>query len=469
MFDHLNIPNQWKHEWTKYPEGYTILEALISWVNQVNNMVDNQNDLSNKVTTFRGELDDFINQFDNDLTQTVETTLSEWQQSGYLDVVIDAALQTQIDDVEARVEQTEHKLEGTINVAEYGIISDGETDQTAELVALFTNTFANARGEITIPYSTKFDIIQVYASLPSGIVLKDNSAVNFYDNVGGYRQKMITIGSNDKPSDDTAFNIMSGHHPALILNNIGTSETSPGNVASILFANGIKENKSHFTGFMQQHSVKSDKFNMAWRLQHYATDPTTVVDTTIFEFNEDGHFGVGGGATSTDKVRIVNGPGEKITRLKIENRENDSMSIHVFQSKDSFGNVKLKSIRLHPSGSLTLNNIDGSTIVSFDDDGTIMLGSGETLFWKNISGATPSAVGGKYFIVNNTSPTIMTDLVSNGRQKITLMFQNANTTLQHGNFRLKGGVDWTPAIQSSITLVKTPLTSAWVELSRTEM
>jgi hypothetical protein len=161
MFDHLNIPNQWKHEWTKYPEGYTILEALISWVNQVNSMVDNQNDLSDKVTTFRTELDDFINQFDDDLTQTVESTLSEWQQSGYLDVVIDAALQTQMDVLE---EETQNKLndfneqlaqtmddlsDRSINVKlPFGTSLtpckvDGITDDTANFNAIYQYAFEN--------------------------------------------------------------------------------------------------------------------------------------------------------------------------------------------------------------------------------------------------------------------------------------------------------------------------------------
>lgn len=42
-FNHLNVPEHWQHYWSRYPEGYTILEALISWVSQVDDMVDNLN------------------------------------------------------------------------------------------------------------------------------------------------------------------------------------------------------------------------------------------------------------------------------------------------------------------------------------------------------------------------------------------------------------------------------------------
>ena len=102
-FNHLNVPDQWRHYWTKYPEGYTILEALISWVSQVDDMVDNQNKLNNNVENFRVELDDFISRFDPKLQTTVTNILSEWQSSGFLDVIISEALQTEIDIVSTQV------------------------------------------------------------------------------------------------------------------------------------------------------------------------------------------------------------------------------------------------------------------------------------------------------------------------------------------------------------------------------
>lgn len=104
-FNHLNVPDQWNQYFTKYPQGYTILEALLNWVQQVDDMVDNQNQLNTTVEGYRTELDEFINRFDPRLQEEVTKILSEWQESGFLDIVIDQALQTQIDDVAAQLAQ----------------------------------------------------------------------------------------------------------------------------------------------------------------------------------------------------------------------------------------------------------------------------------------------------------------------------------------------------------------------------
>ena len=93
-FNHLNVPSHWEHYWTRYPEGYTILEALISWVSQVDEMVDNQNKLNENVEQFRNELDDFIGRFDERLRDEVTQTLKDWQASGFLDFVINEALES---------------------------------------------------------------------------------------------------------------------------------------------------------------------------------------------------------------------------------------------------------------------------------------------------------------------------------------------------------------------------------------
>lgn len=90
-FRHLHVPDHWEQYWSKYPNGYTILEALINWVSQVDNMVDNVND-------WNDYLDDFVGRFDKDLQKTVEETLRAWQKDGTLKIIIDEALQSQLDD-----------------------------------------------------------------------------------------------------------------------------------------------------------------------------------------------------------------------------------------------------------------------------------------------------------------------------------------------------------------------------------
>ena len=102
-FNHLNVPDQWQHYWTKYPEGYTILEALISWVSQVDSMVDNQNTLNENVKQFRNEIDEFVGRFDERLQDEVTKTLQDWQESGFLDVVINEALDTKYHEMDNRL------------------------------------------------------------------------------------------------------------------------------------------------------------------------------------------------------------------------------------------------------------------------------------------------------------------------------------------------------------------------------
>lgn len=109
-FNHLNVPTHWQNYWTRYPEGHTILEALISWVSQVDSMVDNQNILNGTVEQFRNEIDEFVERFEGSLQAEVTQTLNDWQTSGFLDVVISEALQWQLDDYIATNEQDKLSL-----------------------------------------------------------------------------------------------------------------------------------------------------------------------------------------------------------------------------------------------------------------------------------------------------------------------------------------------------------------------
>lgn len=49
-FKHLHIPDGWEQYWSKYPNGYTLMEALINWVGQVNDMVEVSNEVSDQIT-----------------------------------------------------------------------------------------------------------------------------------------------------------------------------------------------------------------------------------------------------------------------------------------------------------------------------------------------------------------------------------------------------------------------------------
>lgn len=103
-FKHLNVPDTWQHYWSKYPEGYTILEALISWVSQVDSMVDNVND-------WNTYLDNFVETFDDNLQTTVHTILSDWEKSGLLADIINKATNERIDVVEDNISSINQNID----------------------------------------------------------------------------------------------------------------------------------------------------------------------------------------------------------------------------------------------------------------------------------------------------------------------------------------------------------------------
>lgn len=144
-FKNLKVPDHWEHYWTRFPEGYTILEALISWVSQVDSMVDNQNKLNDNVEQFRNEIDAFVERFDDRLQDEVTQTLQDWQTSGFLDVVISEALQWQLTDYIATNEQDKVSInqqltqidESFVSVKYFGATGDGVTDDTLALQSAF--------------------------------------------------------------------------------------------------------------------------------------------------------------------------------------------------------------------------------------------------------------------------------------------------------------------------------------------
>lgn len=92
-FNHLHVPEHWQQYWSKYPEGYTIMEALINWVSQVDDMVDN-------VNGWNDYLQEFVSTFDDNLRDEVSRILKDWQKDGTLKVVITESLNSRMDNVE---------------------------------------------------------------------------------------------------------------------------------------------------------------------------------------------------------------------------------------------------------------------------------------------------------------------------------------------------------------------------------
>lgn len=151
-FKHLHIPDHWEQYWSKYPNGYTLLEALINWTSQVNKMVDSANHTSDHVlvlerqfkaldkelraawdgykdksaeddSKFKDEVHTIINNFigtiDPRLQDIVTNSMTDWLNDGTLADIINKdvfnmkADQIDLDETNIQLLQTEQHQKDT--------------------------------------------------------------------------------------------------------------------------------------------------------------------------------------------------------------------------------------------------------------------------------------------------------------------------------------------------------------------
>ena len=201
-FNKLDVPYQWRDEFTKYPHGYTIFEALCKWVKQVDNMVDN-------INNWNDYLDGFADNFEFELQSEVQSTIERWQSEGLLDDIIGSVLTTELDEVKEAVDTLttdNSNIKDRIsilrnNIKMYGVKGDGITDDTEQIQSALSDggSFYFPDGDYMIS-----DTISINNSVD--IEFSDNAVIHytgegsaFYFS-GDYLPKVALSNNADKGS-----------------------------------------------------------------------------------------------------------------------------------------------------------------------------------------------------------------------------------------------------------------------------
>lgn len=91
-YDHIDAPYEFKDYWSKYPHGYSIYEALLNWVQQVNDLLDSNATLEQNLATLQANMDAFLSTVPDQLQALAEAQLNAWLTDGTLEALINTVL-----------------------------------------------------------------------------------------------------------------------------------------------------------------------------------------------------------------------------------------------------------------------------------------------------------------------------------------------------------------------------------------
>lgn len=129
-------------------DSLSLYEQMIAVIEHINNVVKTSDQLSDEVTADMNELITEVNDIrEFALPENVIKVLQEWQESGYLNIVINESLQTQMDDYEVKIDQelfsfNEQLQQIAVNAKNHTIPAlpkakgDGITDDYVSLTAI---------------------------------------------------------------------------------------------------------------------------------------------------------------------------------------------------------------------------------------------------------------------------------------------------------------------------------------------
>jgi len=400
------------------------------------------------------------------------------------------------------------KMRDIIDARDFGITQDGVTDNTSALTALMSSLSSSGfRGVINIPYGTKFNVATVWASVPVGVILQDNSSIN-WGQPPSYKNKFLITYSGDNVSDDTQEIIASPHHPALMLLNMGTdsSAAASSRYATILHGVGKDYAGDPILGWLWQFA--KDPAATQWRVSLRMQTPyevavanpqpwaaSTVYAANAYCVSDGGKIyttsagGTSGSTAPTGTGSSINDGGVLWDYVQAA-LNIDSTRFEWFQDGKSGQFAPAGGVARYgqsagskswyfeiddATGTITLRDVNRLlNIFSVSDAAGLEIGTATSPIRLPITGTGPNApITGAGRVENGGATNMSTMVPPAGRTKmiVSLRFDNSNTTVVHGtgtnNLTLKGGVNVTPSFGQFITFeYDYTFTARWIEVSR---
>lgn len=155
--------------------------------------------------------------------------------------------------------------------ADFDLAPDSVTDHSGPIATILAGLGGvGFRGQLRIPSGTKFNPVTVFAAVPTGVGLDITDTVN-WGQPPSYKNKFKILFYGDTVSDDSQQVLASGHHPAMMLLNMGTagSAAAAARFGSILHGVGMDADKDPMLGWLYQFakSPTANKWRTSWRLQ----------------------------------------------------------------------------------------------------------------------------------------------------------------------------------------------------------